>query len=223
MTLTNTRRVALAAITIVLASACWALESTVRQVQTSSVGLPVTVCESPSPVDRAPQSGTLRWAWGDAGGVGDATVEVYSDGLIRQCRSHSYAVAGQYEGTLSVTPGDAGQASREIGVSVSEQDEPRVAASSTCSCHLRADLSASMLDSETFADQKYFPSVVEQFQWTFGDGTTATTTSAFTSHTFPAPGSYTVSVTEVVPSFRPTHTEYGEVRSWSSVTVSVGS
>ena len=217
------RSAAVALAVVGLASACWRLDSTVREVRSTSVGLPVTICDSPSPLDDALQQGTLLWSWGDTGGAGNTSAVVYSDAPLNHCRSHTFAAPGQYEGTLTVSPGDAGQAAREIGVSVVEQDEPLVVATNTCTCHLRADLSASLLESETIADQTWYPDVREQFHWTFGDGTSATTATAQTSHTYAAAGTYTVSVTEVVPYYRAANLrDFGEVRSWSATTVRVG-
>lgn len=37
---------------------------------------------------------------------------------------------------------------------------------------------------------------IARYAWNFGDGTTATTTRPVTTHVYPAPGTYTVKLTE---------------------------
>jgi YVTN family beta-propeller protein len=98
----------------------------------------------------------------------------------------------------SVTPidtatGTAGNAipvgSNPLTLAISP-DQPPVAAFSVTHAHVGA---AATFDASASSDQE---GTIASYRWDFGDGQTATTTSAMTSHTYAAPGSYTVTVTE---------------------------
>jgi PKD repeat protein len=108
---------------------------------------------------------------------GDGTV------VLATSPAHAYALAGSYEVTLEVTDGSGRSASVLKFVRV-EAPNAAPAASFTSSC---AGLDCTFADASLDAD-----GTVSAWQWTFSDGSTATTRSV--SRTFPAPGAYAASL-----------------------------
>jgi PKD repeat protein len=112
------------------------------------------------------------WTFGD--GAGDSGVTT----------SHSYAAAGSYTVSLSVTntQGATGHATRTVSVSAANQSP---AASFTFAC---SSLTCDFIDHSTDADGS-----VVAWSWSFGDGTTSATRHP--SHVFATDGTYAVTLT----------------------------
>ena len=101
--------------------------------------------------------------------------------------SHSYEENGIYNVTLTVTDDDGAIGSKTVTIAV--KNRPPVAKIST---------STTILDKEeivTFdASESYDPDgIIVSYEWNFGDGTTATGITV--SHSYPATGEYTVTLT----------------------------
>jgi PKD repeat protein len=115
---------------------------------------------------------SYQWDFGDASTGTGATA------------THTYAAAGSYTVRLTVT--DNGNATGTVtNVAQPTPDQPPVAAF-TSSCNQRV----CSVDGTGSSDPD---GSVASYAWTFGDGGTATGATA--SHTYAAPGSYTVTLT----------------------------
>ena len=103
-----------------------------------------------------------------------------------QDAAHTYAAAGEYTATLTVSDGEA-TATETIAVTVAANQAPTVTASADPAggtAPLTVAFTASGQDAEGDA---------LTYAWSFGDGASAEGASA--SHTFAAPGTYAVTVT----------------------------
>ncbi|MEM1000280.1 MAG: PKD domain-containing protein [Bacteroidota bacterium] len=96
--------------------------------------------------------------------------------------THTYASAGNYSVGLSIVDANGCFASRTIANLVQVVPIPRAEFSTSDSLGCRPPHSVSFVNSSTGSNLSY--------QWSFGDGTTAT--QAAPSHTYALPGSYTV-------------------------------
>ena len=115
---------------------------------------------------------SYSWAFGDG-----ATSTV-------QNPSHSYAAAGSYTVTLTVTDNQGATNAVSHSVTVTAANQPPVAAfSSSCSA-----LTCSFTSTSSDPD-----GTIASYSWTFGDGATSTVQNP--SHTYAAGGTYTVTLT----------------------------
>jgi PKD repeat protein len=116
---------------------------------------------------------TYAWTFGDGGTATGVTA------------SHTYAAAGSYPVTLTVTDNEGATAAETKQVTVVAPNVPPVAAftSSAHDLDLSVDASGSTDSDGTIAS----------YAWTFGDGGTATGPTA--SHTYAAGGTYDVKLT----------------------------
>ncbi len=121
-----------------------------------------------------PDGSVVAWQWGFGDG-GTATA---------QNPSHSYAAAGSYTVTLTVTDnqGATGSTSKTVTVTAPNQS-PTAAFTSSCT-----GLACAFTDGSNDPDGS-----VVAWQWSFGDGGTATVQNP--SHSYTAAGSYTVTLT----------------------------
>lgn len=123
----------------------------------------------------------------------DGTVESYAwdlgDGRTATGRTlrHTYAAAGTYTVTLTVTDDDGGTdaTSRQVTVTAPPPNQPPAAQVAATTAGLRVDV-----DGSGSSDPD---GTVAAHAWTFGDGGTATGPTA--SHTYAAAGTYTVTLT----------------------------
>jgi hypothetical protein len=198
----------------VIATGCWQLETTQPLVLSTTVGIPVNVCEGLGP--RVEWSATITFDWGD----GTTNRAGYShDAPTGHCLWHTYSSPGTYEGLVSVAPGTTGFDQRRVTVTVAPATGGYVNAGGTCACHTSATLSAPGL----VATVRSFAPDDVTYGWNFGDGTTATTTTGFVQHTFPAPGTYTVGLNVFRRWYLAAGTTYHEATAWTTATVRVGS
>ena len=98
--------------------------------------------------------------------------------------SHTYPAAGVYDITLIVTDDDGASHSRTRQVQVSGSGNQPPTANFTSSCN---NLQCSFQDGSTDSD-----GTIASRNWNFGDGGTSTATNP--SHTYAAPGTYTVNL-----------------------------
>ncbi|GCD20441.1 hypothetical protein CTKZ_20030 [Cellulomonas algicola] len=137
-------------------------------------GLTVNVDGSAS----ADPDGTIAsyaWSFGDGGTGTGATA------------SHAYATGGTYTVTLTVTDDDGhtAQVSHDVTVTAPPPNQPPVAAFTTATTGLSVQV-----DSAGSSDPD---GTIAQRAWSFGDGGTATGTTA--SHAYATDGTYTVTLT----------------------------
>jgi len=175
---------------VVALSGCYRLSSTTPQILSTSVGIPVTVCEGLQDLDLE-VSADIYFDWGDGSPLDEGAY--YWDDPITSCRSHTYAAEGFYEGEVFVSPGQEGWDQRPLRVNVSAADPGYITASGTCTCHAAATLSASDVAAYLGSPS----STPNTYTWSFGDGTVAVTNQALVRHTFPQRGSYVVTLTAV--------------------------
>ena len=99
---------------------------------------------------------------------------------------HTYAAAGTYTATLTVTDnsGATGTTTRTVTVSGPPNQPPKAVLGASCT-----NLSCSF-DATGSSDPD---GTVQTYAWSFGDGSTATTATA--THTYAAAGSYSVTLT----------------------------
>ena len=122
------------------------------------------------------QDGTITsysWTFGDGATATGITT------------SHTYPAAGSYPVSLTVTDNSGATNSTTAQVIVSRANVAPTAAFTTTTSNL-----ALTADAGTSTDQD---GTITSYSWTFGDGATAT--GITTSHTYPAAGSYPVSLT----------------------------
>jgi PKD repeat protein len=117
---------------------------------------------------------SYRWTFGDG-----------TPAVTTQNTSHTYAAAGTYSVTLTVTDNQGATGSTSGNVTVSPSNQPPVA-NFTSSCNA---LTCSFTSTSSDAD-----GTIASYRWTFGDGTPAVTTQN-ASHTYAAAGTYTVTLT----------------------------
>ncbi len=121
-----------------------------------------------------PDGSIAGYSWN----FGDATTST------AQNPSHSYAAAGTYNVTLTVTDNQGATNSVSHSVTVAAGNQPPVAAfSSSCSA-----LTCSFTSTSSDPDGS-----IASYSWAFGDG--ATSTAQNPSHTYAAGGTYTVTLT----------------------------
>ncbi|HXI33126.1 MAG TPA: PKD domain-containing protein [Gemmatimonadales bacterium] len=98
--------------------------------------------------------------------------------------SHTYAAAGSYTVTLTVTDNQGATNTVQHGVTVSAANQPPTAAFTSSCTNLACN----------FTNQSSDPDgSIASSSWNFGDGQTSTTASP--SHTYAAAGTYTVTLT----------------------------
>jgi serine protease len=118
---------------------------------------------------------SYSWTFGDGGSASGSTA------------SHTYANDGSYTVTLTVSDGtDTGTDSQTVTVSASTEENQAPTASFTSSC---TDLGCSF-DGSGSSDSD---GSIASYAWDFGDGNTASGSTA--SHTYAAGGTYTVTLT----------------------------
>ena len=115
---------------------------------------------------------SYAWAFGDGGTATGATA------------SHTYAAAGTYDVTLTVTDDRGGSTALTKQVTVAANAAPQARFTSSI------DRLVVALDASTSSDAE---GAVAAYAWDFGDGTTGT--GRTTSHTYAADGTYTVRLT----------------------------
>jgi PKD repeat protein len=121
---------------------------------------------------------TYLWNWGDNTATGTGVTP-----------SHTYAVDGVYTVTLAVTDawGDSASTTRVVTIAKPGTNAPPVPVIGAPSCIARV----CSMSSAGSVDPNGDPFT---YLWNFGDGT-ATSTASAPSHTFPANGPYTVTLT----------------------------
>src|SRR5437660_967088 len=117
---------------------------------------------------------TWHWDFGDG-----------STPVTTRNPSHTYSTGGSYTVTLTVTDNQGAPNTVTHSVAPSQPNQPPTAAF-TASC---PTLTCSFTDQSSDPDGS-----VTSWQWTFGDGTSGSTTQN-PSHTYSAGGSYTVTLT----------------------------
>jgi PKD repeat protein len=127
-----------------------------------------------------PEGGTLSYAWN----YGDGTTGTGAT------PSHTYAAAGTFTVTLTVTdPGALTNAVSHTVTVTAPVNQPPTAAFTSSSSNLTATLDASTSSDPEGGTLSY--------AWNYGDGTTGT--GATPSHTYAAAGTYTVTLTVTDP------------------------
>ncbi len=118
---------------------------------------------------------SYAWNFGDGGTANGATA------------SHSYAAAGDYTVTLTVTDnkGATGTVAKPVTVKGPVVNAPPVAAFTTAVTNLAVQVDAT---GSTDSD-----GTVASYAWTFGDGSTAIGATA--QHNYTTPGDYTITLT----------------------------
>ena len=187
---------------LLAASGCWKLASDTPEVQTTSLGIPVTVCDSPTKTSDHEYNAALVIDWGD--GTQDEA-DIYWDNAYGHCRSHRYAAPGEYHGSVSVHPGQETMDHRSLLVVVADRDPGYLTVSGTCTCHNRATFSAANLEAVLGTASSGEPN---EYRWDFGDGIRTVTTSPTVTHTYARRTTHTVTVEAVRPFF----IGWGEVR-----------
>ncbi len=116
----------------------------------------------------------VSWAWS------------FGDGAVSSLQNpaHSYAAAGTYPVTLTVTDGDGAMDTATVSVAVDMVNETPVA-SFSYSC---AGLNCAFTDGSTDAE-----GAIAAWSWAFGDGAVSTVQNP--THSYAADGTYTVSLT----------------------------
>lgn len=136
--------------------------------RTVSVGQPVDFDGSQS-IDPDGDVVSYSWSFGDGAGSEQAVI------------SHSYATAGGYVVTLTVTDNSGDSASDEAVVTVSGGEPVAVVAVTPTSVHL--------FETVTFdASASTALSAIVSYDWTFGDGATAS--GAVVNHAYQSTGSF---------------------------------
>ncbi len=122
-----------------------------------------------------PDGAVTGWAWN----FGDGTTGT------GQTATHSYAAAGTYDVTLTVTDalGATGTTATSVTVEPANEGPSAAFTSQVQDLTVNADATGSTDPDGT----------IESYTWNFGDGTTAT--GATTSHTYPEAGTYPVTLT----------------------------
>ena len=121
---------------------------------------------------------TYLWNWGDNTATGTGVTP-----------SHTYAVDGTYTVTLAATDawGDSASTTRVVTIAKPGTNAPPVPVIGAPSCVARVCSMSSAGSADPNGD-------AFTYLWNFGDGTPTSTASA-PSHTFPANGPYTVTLT----------------------------
>src|SRR6266516_3422951 len=168
------------------------LTVTDNQGATNAVSHSVTVAAGTQPPVAAFSSScrALTCSFTSTGSDPDGSIASYSwafgDGATStvQNPSHSYAAAGSYTVTLTVTDNQGATNAVSHSVTVTAANQPPVAAfSSSCSA-----LTCSFTSTSSDPD-----GTIASYSWTFGDGATSTVQNP--SHTYAAGGTYTVTLT----------------------------
>lgn len=118
---------------------------------------------------------SYAWSFGDGGSA---------EG---QQATHTYAEAGHYTVTLTVTDddGESSSVTDEVTVVAPAANEPPTASFTTITSGLTLTVDASGSEDPD--------GVIEEYSWSFGDGESAA--GAIVSHTYEAPGTYDVELT----------------------------
>ena len=120
---------------------------------------------------------SYEWAFGDGSSATGQSVD------------HSYDSAGEYDVTLTVTDDDGATATNTQTITVEDEEEPPTA-SFTASSTSVAPGDAVTFDASASSDPD---GSIESYEWTFGDGSSATGQSV--DHSYDSAGEYDVTLT----------------------------
>ncbi len=201
---------------IVMASGCWRLADTRSLVLWTTVGVPVQVCNSGMD-DDLEVSSDIRFEWGD--GEVDSSFNAW-DRWDGHCYWHTYTQPGTYHGEVRMDPGHQTEGTQPLTVTVAPA-AGHLQVAGTAPTHTTARFTAGGLAASTQIIGWSDPAPVHH--WDFGDGTTAVTSAATTTHTYATAGTYRVQVTVTRAFQYDLVTMYHEAYAYSVTSVRVGS
>jgi hypothetical protein len=200
---------------VVLSSGCWRLIDSRPLVLWTTVGVPVQVCNTGRD-DDLDVSAEMHLDWGDGT---DESAFLAWDRWDGHCYWHAYTAPGTYQGRVWMDPAHPTEGEQPLTVTVAPA-AGHLRATGTAATHTQASFAASGLAASTEIIGRAGPAPVHH--WDFGDGTTAVTSAAMTTHTYATPGTYRVQVTVTRAFEYDFMTMYHEATAWSTTSVRVG-